>query len=269
MGHPKEPMAFPLSRLYHQESKLSNHKLQQFVEQIVEFGGNAVSTQHATVSFKQYPTREQIDLPRSSRRLGGHRLRDVLRQRRTRRGEFTSRQVNLKQWGTLFEMSCGLTGKIAHPEYPDIIQDLRAWPSAGALYPIELYIASLVTDEIERAWYHYQVQTHRLAKIGPCPSEEQLAQLVYADGLWSNASGLLVLTGNFNRTQQKYGERGYRFLFLDAGHLAQNLLLACEDLGLAAIPLGAFDDDMLAKSLELDTTREAPLYAILVGTRTS
>ncbi len=59
---------------------------------------------------------------------------------------------------------------------------------------------------------------------------------------------------------------GYRFVLLDAGHLAQNVLLACEDLHLAAVPLGGFDDDGLAELLELKPDREAPLYAILIGT---
>jgi SagB-type dehydrogenase family enzyme len=119
---------------------------------------------------------------------------------------------------------------------------------------------------LERGLYHYQVQSHALAHLGPSPEDEQLRRLVYADGLWENAGGLIVLTALFERTQRKYGERGYRFVWLDAGHLAQNILLACEDLRLAAIPLGGFDDDGLAEAMDVEPLAEMPIYAILIGT---
>ena len=93
-----------------------------------------------------------------------------------------------------------------------------------------------------------------------------MEELIYAQGLWDNASGVLVLTASFEKTQVKYGERGYRFVLLDAGHLAQNILLVCEDLGLAAIPLGGFDDDGLANELQLHGELETPLYVIFIGT---
>ncbi len=101
--------------------------------------------------------------------------------------------------------------------------------------------------------------------MAPCPDDAALQNGVYAEGLWQNAAGLLVLTGVFARTQIKYGERGYRFVLLDAGHLGQNILLACEDLRLAAVPLGGFHDDAVAKWLQLKPQEEFPLYAILIG----
>jgi len=257
--------SWPLSRLYHANSQLSAHLMPAFAEQVAAFGADPEALRRASQPWKLYPTRPQIELPRSSRRFGGRRLRDVLRTRRTRRGEFSPHPVTLRQWGALLELACGLTGRVTHPQFPDVVQDLRAWPSGGALYPLEVYVAVLTSDELERAVHHYQPQTHRLAQLAPCPDLDRLQTLVYADGLWPNASALLVLTAVFARTQVKYGERGYRFVLLDAGHLAQNILLVAEDLGLAAIPLGGFDDQGLGAALGLNAGDEAPLYAILMG----
>ena len=189
----------------------------------------------------------------------------MLRTRRTRRGEFAPKPVTLKQWSRLLHGACGITGRVAHPEFPDVVQDLRAWPSGGALYPIEVYLAALRSKELSRAVFHYQVPSHALVELAPCPDQQRLERLVLAEGLWEHASGLIILTAVFDRTLMKYGERGYRFVLLDAGHLAQNLLLVCEDLRLAAVPLGGFQDDAVAELLGLNPTKEGPLYAILIG----
>jgi len=261
-----QDVAWPLSRLYHQHSKLSGHKLLEFQERIATFSQDAEAVRESSRAYKLYPTRPSITLPRAKRRLGGRRLIDILLSRRTRRGTFSHRAVTLKQWGRLLEAACGLTGHVTHPDFPDVTQDLRAWPSGGAMYPIETYLFALQGGELERGLYHYQVESHSLAHLGPCPEEEQLHRLVYADGLWENAGGLIVLTAVFERTQTKYGERGYRFVFLDAGHLAQSILLVSEDLRLAAIPLGGFDDDGLAAEMGVEPLTENPIYAILIGT---
>jgi SagB-type dehydrogenase family enzyme len=260
-----EAVAWPLSRLYHQHSKLSEYKQHAFQEEIAFYNQDAEAIRRSSRAYKLYPTRPKVKLPRLRRRLRGRRLDCLLRTRRTRRGRFSPKPVTLRQWSHLLGAACGITGQATHPEFPDMVQDLRAWPSGGALYPIEVYLAALRSRELARALFHYQVQSHVLAEVAPCPEDEQIERLVFADGLWHNASGLVILTAAFARTQIKYGERGYRFVLLDAGHLAQNILLLCEDLHLAAIPLGGFHDDPLAELLGLKPDEEAPIYAILIG----
>ena len=255
----------PLSRLYHQHSKLSEYGQQELQERIAAYNQDLEAVRRSSRATKSYPTRPQVRLPRLGRRFRGRRLDDVLRSRRTRRGEFATKPVTLKQWSRLLGAACGITGRATHPEFPDVVQDLRAWPSGGALYPIEVYLLAIKSSELPRAVFHYQVSSHALAELGPCPDQQRLERLVVADGLWEHASGLIILTALFARTQVKYGERGYRFMLLDAGHLAQNLLLVCEDLRLAAVPLGGFQDDGVAEVLGLDPAEEGPLYAILIG----
>jgi SagB-type dehydrogenase family enzyme len=169
--------------------------------------------------------------------------------------------------GTLLELACGETGTICHPQQAGLSQRVRAWPSAGGLYPIETYLAVLAPGDLNRGIYHYQVQSHALAELAPLPPETRLQELVYAEGFWDNAALMVILTGVFARTQAKYGERGYRFIHLDAGHLAQNLLLVSEDLGMAVIPIGGFCEDGLAGAMGLDSREECPLYVFLLGYR--
>ncbi len=260
-----QEVSWPLSRLYHQHSKLSRYKFLEFQQRIADFGQDVEAVRESTQTGKRYSTRPSIELPRAKRRFGSRRLYDVLRTRRTRRGVFSHKPVPLRQWGHLLDAACGLTGSVEHPDFDDVDQDLRAWPSGGAMYPVEIYLASLLGSDLERGLYHYHARSHSLAHLGACPVDEDLHGLVYADGLWENACGLVILSAVFARTQAKYGERGYRFVFLDAGHLAQNILLVCEDLRLDAIPLGGFDDDGLAARLGLDVQKESPIYAILIG----
>jgi len=258
---------WPLSCMYHQESKLGDFKGHIFREAVAVFAADEGAVRQSTQSYKQYPARPTIALPRSRRRLLGRTLRGVLSSRRTRRGKFSPKPMTLGQIGSLLELSCGETGEMAHPEYADVVQRLRAWPSGGALYPIEVYLIPLTCAALAPSVYHYQVKEHRLSNIGRAPSQEELHRIVYADGLWDNAGVMIVLTGVFGRTQLKYGERGYRFVLLDAGHLGQNVLLVSEEMGLAAIPLGGFHDDALGERLELDAREESPLYVFLVGNR--
>lgn len=261
-----DPSPRLLSRIYHQESKLSPYKLLEFQEQVVAHNEQFDPGQQDP-AVESRTARRAVALPAPSRRLGKGRLHDVLRTRRTRRGEFSPCPVSLRQWGHLLGSACGITGQLRHPDAPEVVHSLRAWPSAGSLYPLDVYMAPLLAGELEKAWFRYDATAHRLCQIGACCDDETLKRLVYAEGLWENASGALVLTATFAKTQAKYGERGYRFVLLDAGHLAQNILLVCEDLGLAAVPLGGFDDDGLAAELQLDPEKESPLYVILIGSR--
>ena len=214
-------ITWPLSRLYHEQSKLSEMKQLEFEEEVAAFSQDAEAVARSAQSFKPYAGRPSTPLPRASRWPRGRRLRELLHARRTRRGSFSPAPITLKQWGSLFDMACRLTGQIVHPQWEDVTQDLRAWPSAGAMYPIEVYLAAFGGKELARAFYHYQPQSHSLVQLGSCPDDSLLQRGVYAEGLWPNAAGLLILTGIFGRTQIKYGERGYRFVLLDAGHLAR------------------------------------------------
>jgi SagB-type dehydrogenase family enzyme len=143
---------------------------------------------------------------------------------------------------------------------------LRAAPSAGALYPLELYVAVVCVADLAVGLYHHDPLDGVLEELAVGDQRDSLAALSSYPEIVSSCAGLVVVTAVFWRTRFKYGLRGYRFALLEAGHLVQNMLLAAAALGLAAVPLGGFYDRRTERYLGVDGVHEAPLYLVAVGT---
>jgi SagB-type dehydrogenase family enzyme len=142
--------------------------------------------------------------------------------------------------------------------------DRRPAPSAGALYPLELYAIALRVDGLTPGIFHYDPYGHGLARLGDA-APAGLAATVPDESLVDRVACALVLTAVFWRSRFKYGQRGYRFVLLEAGHVAQNALLAAAALGVAALPLGGFYDARLDALLDVDGVDESSLYVLLLG----
>lgn len=134
----------------------------------------------------------------------------------------------------------------------------RTCPSAGALYPLELYVVT--AEGVE----HYAPAAHAMAKhlAGDLRGKLQAAALDQSPV--GQAAATFVIAGVVSRTQRKYGQRARGYVQLEAGHAGQNLLLQATALGLGAVPIGAFEDVQVAKVLSLPAD-QAPLYLIPVG----
>ena len=135
----------------------------------------------------------------------------------------------------------------------------RTAPSAGALYPLEIY---LVTEE---GIFHYEPEQHDLAVISRDNPSASLYRAALSQEAVRQAPAVFVVTAVYERTAQKYGdERSPRYVHLEAGHAAQNLLLQAVALNLGAVPIGAFQDEEVQAALELPADHK-PLYLIPVG----
>lgn len=264
------PPCWPASRLYHENSKLTERRAEALQEQIELFAADSAG---APEGQSRYPSRPTIALPRAKRRLIGPRLDDSLRDRRSQRGPFAKRPLALAELGALLDLSVGArreaSSRTAAKSDDPLTGSplLRAFPSAGGLYPVEVHVAALECASVERGIHHYDPTKHALARVSPCPSGPDLARLIFSDNLGDTAAAALIFTGVFERTQAKYGERGYRFVLLEAGHAAQNVLLAAQALGLAAAPIGGFCEDALGAVMGLDPGKESPVYVVLIGGR--
>jgi SagB-type dehydrogenase family enzyme len=139
-------------------------------------------------------------------------------------------------------------------------------PSAGGLYPLELYVLALDVDDLEPSLLHYDPLRHRLELLGPA-DRAAVATALVDPSLVASASTLLVLTAMFWRARFKYGVRGYRFALLEAGHVGQNATLAAAALRVAALPVGGFFDRRLDALVGADGLDEASVYAIVLGGR--
>lgn len=134
----------------------------------------------------------------------------------------------------------------------------RAAPSAGGLYPLEVYVAS--ADGLIR----YLPDGHRAIRLTSADLREDLHRAGLEQDAIRNAPVVFAITGVPSRTRARYGDRAERYVILEAGHAAQNLLLEAVALDLGAVPIGAFDDSRVALILGLPEG-EVPLYLIPVG----
>jgi SagB-type dehydrogenase family enzyme len=135
---------------------------------------------------------------------------------------------------------------------------LRTAPSAGALYPLEIYLVK--KDGV----FHYIPEGHELAQISSADVRGRLAEAALGQSSVREAPLDIVIAAVYERTSSKYGSRAERYVHIEAGHAAQNLHLQAVALGLASVPVGAFDDNAVSKTLGLPP-EERPLYIIPVG----
>jgi SagB-type dehydrogenase family enzyme len=143
---------------------------------------------------------------------------------------------------------------------------LRAYPSSGALYAVEIYPVVLLVEGLTPGVYHYRATEHVLEAVRPVALRVIVeAALPVERAMTAGASVLFCLTGCFVRHERKYGEGGYRMLVAEAGHVSQNLILAATAMSLNARPFGGVFDGLMNQALGLVADEEQFLLGVLVG----
>lgn len=206
--------------------------------------------------YKKYPDAKKIELP-SPIVQGGPGLWELLRTRRSVRA-YTRDSISLENLSQILWATQGLTASIG--EYK-----LRTAPSAGALYPIETYLLINRVEDLEPGLYHYDVELHQLdvLKLGDYSREVRTGAL--DQQMAERACVVFIWSAIFQRSKWKYLQRAYRYIFLDAAHIAQNLALAVEGIGLGSCQIGALYDDYLNELLDLDIAEESVIYLSSIG----
>ncbi len=195
---------------------------------------------------------ENIPLPEPAY-SGNTPLEQLLQQRRSVR-DYRAVALQLSELSQLLWSAQGIT----HP------QGFRTAPSAGALYPLELYVVAADVDGLEPGVYHYHTRSHRLARTGHGDLRRRLERCAVGQTWIGDAAAVVVFAAVYERTTRKYGERGERYVHMEVGHAAQNLFLQAEALGLDTVVVGAFHDDALAELLQLPDDVQ-PLLLMPVG----
>lgn len=147
---------------------------------------------------------------------------------------------------------------------PTVAQWVRPYPSGGALFPIELYVASAAVEGLPAAVSYYDARQHKL-RVLPGISPTTIRSAETADESVAPAACTLILTGVFERSVQKYGPRGYRLALIEAGHLMQNISLLAGALGLKALVSASFYEAEMEQALDIDGVSEAALALVIIG----
>jgi SagB-type dehydrogenase family enzyme len=193
-----------------------------------------------------------VDLPQP-RLEGDISLEETLRMRRSVR-EYAGAPLTLEEVSQLLWAAQGITSESGG----------RTAPSAGALYPLEVYLAAGDVEGLPAGVYRYDPAPHQLVKVKGGDVRTELCDVSLGQEAVRNGAIDIVIAAVYERTEVKYGDRAVRYVQMEAGHAGQNVCLQAAALELGAVTIGAFSDDAVAQVLGLRDD-EAPLYVIPVG----
>jgi SagB-type dehydrogenase family enzyme len=218
----------------------------------------AIDHDRVEIRFRTYPGAPRTPLPGRDFELDVP-LGAALSRRRSVR-DFTPGPLPLETLGRLLHASYGVKGERREGE-PTFE---RSAPSAGGLYPLEVYVATQSVEGLADGVYHYDALAHALELRRPGLAQPALVHLALDQEMVRAASVVVIITAVPARTMVKYGQRGYRYVWLDAGHLGQNLYLSATALGLGPVGVGGFFDADLNALLLLPAGEEA-FYLVCIG----
>jgi SagB-type dehydrogenase family enzyme len=243
----------PLFELYHENSKTSRfdrglptHEVVQHMHELWE-----------SLPYDQYP-RVELAAERETPKLS---LEEAVLGRHSS-AALAPVALTLAQVTTILTYAYGVTRDNATTGFP---RPFRTVPSAGALYPLEVYLHTTAVDELAGGLYHYNAAGGFLRHLRTADLSDEIAAALDQSNLAYDASAIFFVTAAFERSTFKYGERGYRFALFEAGHVVQNMLLAATGMGLGSLSIGGFYDREVDALLRLDGVTQSTLYLLAVG----
>ena len=190
---------------------------------------------------------------------GGMTLWECLTTRRSVR-EYGEKPLTLDEFAQLIWAAQGITARSGEFSF-------RTAPSAGALYPLRTYPFVRQVKGVRPGIYYYLPDDHALTLAHPGDFSGQLAKAAMGQGFVATAAIVFVWTAIPGPSTWRYGNRGWRYVYIDAGHAAENLHLAATALGLGCCAVGAFSDQDVNKLLGVDPHEETVVYMMAVGRR--
>ncbi|MBF0384991.1 MAG: SagB/ThcOx family dehydrogenase [Candidatus Omnitrophica bacterium] len=187
----------------------------------------------------------------------GITLEQAISSRRSQK-DYTGRPISVEQLSQLLFAAYGVTGK-------DFDRPLRSAPSAGAIYPFEIYAAVNNVKEISPGIYKYDGLTHSLKFLRGGEFLREIISASYGQDFMEESSVVLILSVSPDKMIERYGQRGWRYLYMEAGHISENIYLEAVSLGLGSVSVGAFIDEQMDKVLGVDGIKEKVLYLQSVG----
>jgi SagB-type dehydrogenase family enzyme len=249
------------SQLYHENSKIGAHRAEfnqpsKADEQRLEEIHKLFSGKHKAYDYAaKHPLTFDLE-------AHGVDFASVLRKRRTQRS-FEKAKLSAATLSRILTLSAGPCGAITFTDGTPL--QLRAYPSAGAMFPLEIYPLLLNVEDFPRGVYHYDVYEAQLSFLLSLDDEQWLRAAFLGEQMTETASAIFLITAVLPRMSFKYGERAYRYTHIEAGHLAQNLILTATECGLASAPVGGFLERRIETLLDIDGVEEIAVYTVFVG----
>jgi SagB-type dehydrogenase family enzyme len=188
-------------------------------------------------------------------------LKKLLKQRVSCR-RFSSEPLALAHLGALLHAGYGVIGRAVVNGRKF---DHRPVPSAGALYPMHIFVLVRAVAGADMGTYRYDPAARRLTPVGARPADATIAAIFLDQPYVSTASAIIVAAAELGRPLERYADRGYRYVLFEAGHVAQNIAVCAAATGVGNLQIGGFLDDHLTTVLRIDGRTTVPLYAAAVG----
>ena len=221
-----------------------------------KLGSGELDWTHRPEPYKTYPQAPRVRLD-SPKLKGGASVWSILKQRRSVRS-FRSEPMTKAELSRVLWAAQGITQGTRDLAF-------RTAPSAGASYPVETYIAVHRVENLDSVIYHYAVADHALEQLKVGDFRTQIARAALDQRTAYDANVVLIWTAVFERAKWKYQQRAYRYVYLDAGHIAQNVALAAVALGLGTCQIAALYDEEANDLLGVDGEKESVIYMTAVG----
>ncbi len=239
---------------FHENSKLSMFDSppsdQNVIARMEQLSGS--------LEYRGYPV---LELPPSRTPLIMPLGEAILRRSTAR--QMKPAPVSLPALATLLHCAYGITRDQRSLGYP---RAFRTVPSGGALYPLEIFVYSAPANpEFDSGLYHFNPIQEHLRWLRKGDLSEPLSQALVQPEILTASSLLIFITAVFERSTFKYGDRGYRFVLIEAGHVGQNINLAAVSLGLGSMNMGGFYDRKLDDFLDLDGLTHSTIYVVAIG----
>jgi SagB-type dehydrogenase family enzyme len=236
-----------IGELYHQETKYRRDAMPR--------GGLDWARQPSP--YKGFPAALKHVPIQPSEQKGGKPIWEAIAQRRSQR-EFSPHPITFAELSQLLWATQGITARAWG-------YDFRAAPSAGALYPIETYVVVNRMNELTQGLYHFDIKENQLILLKEGNFGRDLSRAGLGQEMLEEASCVFIWTAIVARSKWKYRERAYRYIYMDAGHMGQNLYLAATAMNLGCCTVGAFYDEEVDRIIGVDGREEISIYLGAIG----
>ena len=203
--------------------------------------------------FKKAAAQETVELPEFTTE-GETSLEQALSKRKSTRS-YADKPLKMEEAAQILWAAQGVN----RPQ-----RDFRTAPSAGALFPLEVFLVAGDVEGLDQGVYRYLPKEHKLKKEKAGNVQGELHQSALGQSPVRDAPAVVVIAGVYERTTVRYGERGKQYVHMEVGHAGQNIHLQAETLGLGTVVIGAFDDSGVQSALGLED-KEVPMYLMPVG----
>ena len=242
-----------LWELYHENSKIGTTFRPLSDREVLA----EMAVQCEAFAFDGYPV---VELPRSPSPLRGSAATLLSARRSTR--EMMPGTISLDDVATILHYAYGITRDNQGSGFP---RPFRVVPSGGGLYPLEIFFSSAHVEGLAAGIYHYNPARVALRRLREGDESRTLSRALIQGDIARDATLILFIVASFRKSVFKYGERGYRFVLLEAGHVAQNINITAAGLGFGALDIGGFYDRRVDELLGLDGLSHSAIYLVAIG----